>query len=225
MSVRKLQKNNLKATSWRTATNYELTCLIFNFFWDMQKVLNEKKVVREVLSGNRKAFVQLIQHYERLVLHIVTPLIGVNEDREDICQDVFIKVFEKLDTFKFNSKLGTWIGNIAYNRCINFLEKKRNILLSNMLSPENEPSFLETVIIEFDNPEEIIIRQEYITELNKSIDKLNEIQKAALLLFYQDELSLNEISEILEMPVNTVKSHLSRARNSLKQLMTQNNPS
>jgi RNA polymerase sigma-70 factor (ECF subfamily) len=187
----------------------------------MQKVLDEKKVVSEVLSGNRKAFVQLIEQYEGLVLHIVTPLVGVNEDREDICQDVFIKVYEKLGNFKFNSKLSTWIGNIAYNRSLNFLKKKKNILFSNIVTPENEVSFLDSLNAEFNNPEKIIIKQEDITVLNRSIDKLPEMQKATLLLFYQDELSLEEIGVILEMPINTVKSHLFRAKNSLKQLMIQ----
>ena len=76
----------------------------------MQEEFNERLIVKEVLSGNRKAFVELIKQYEALVLHIVTPIIGIHADREDICQDVFIKVYEKLGTFRFKSKLGTWIG-------------------------------------------------------------------------------------------------------------------
>jgi len=188
----------------------------------MHRGFDEKYIIKEVLSGNREAFVLLIKQYEGLVLHIVTPLIGVNEDREDICQDIFIKVFEKLNSFQFNSKLGTWIGNIAYNTSINFLRKKRNILLSSLVMPENELSFFETTSADFNSPEQIFIKQEDISQLNLMIDKLTEIQKATLLLFYQDELSLEEISKILEMPVNTVKSHLFRAKKSLKQLMTQN---
>lgn len=188
----------------------------------MLKGFDEKYIINEVLSGNREAFVLLIRQYEGLVLHIVTPLIGINEDREDICQDVFIKVFEKLNSFQFNSKLGTWIGNIAYNTSINYLQKKRNILLSSLLMPENELSFMENSTADFNNPEQIFIKQEDISRLNLMIDKLTEIQKATLLLFYQDEMSLEEISKILEMSVNTVKSHLFRAKNSLKQLMTQN---
>ena len=174
----------------------------------------------EVLSGNRKAFVQLIRQYEGLVLHIVTPLIGVNEDREDICQDIFIKVYEKLNTFQFKSKLSTWIGNISYNSSINYLEKKKNILLSNIVSTENELSFIDSINIESDNPEKIIIRKEDITQLNQSINMLPEFQKTVVLLFYKEEMSLDEISKIMELPENTVKSHLFRAKNSLKQLMT-----
>jgi len=186
----------------------------------MQKVQDEKYLVSEVLSGNRKAFVQLIKQYEGLVLHIVTPLIGVNEDREDICQDIFIKVYEKLNTFQFKSKLSTWIGNISYNSSINYLEKKKNILLSNIVSTENELSFIDSINIESDNPEKIIIRKEDITQLNQSINMLPEFQKTVVLLFYKEEMSLDEISKIMELPENTVKSHLFRAKNSLKQLMT-----
>lgn len=188
----------------------------------MLKGVDEKYIINEVLSGNRKAFVLLIKQYEGLVLHIVTPLIGVNEDREDICQDVFIKVFEKLNSFQFNSKLGTWIGNIAYNTSINFLQKKRNILLSSLVMPENELSFMESSSADFNNPEQIFIKQEDVSQLNLAIDELTEIQKATLFLFYKEELSLEEISKVLEMSVNTVKSHLHRAKNSLKHLMTQN---
>lgn len=185
----------------------------------MQKEADERLMVNEVLSGKRTAFIKLIKQYEALVLHIVTPLIGINADREDICQDVFLKVYEKLDTFQFKSKLGTWIGNIAYNTSINFLQKKKNILLSNLVSPENEISFLENADADFNNPEKIIIEEENIKQLNKAIDTLNEFQKAVLLLFHQDELSLDEISIVMEMPVNTVKSHLFRARNLLKRLL------
>ena len=146
----------------------------------MQKGFDEKYIVDEVLAGNREAFVILIKQYEGLVLHIVTPLIGVNEDREDICQNVFIKVYEKLNTFQFKSRLGSWIGNIAYNTSINFLQKKKNILLSNFVSPENELSFLESINIEFNNPEQIFINEEDINELNKAIGKLTELDRKSV---------------------------------------------
>lgn len=180
---------------------------------------SESVLINEVLIGNKKAFVKLIKQYEGLVLHIVTPFIGINQDREDICQDVFIKVYQKLNTFQFKSKLSTWIGNIAYNTSINFLQKKRNVLLSDLLSANQEASFIDELESDYNNPEQIIIKQENIVELNKNINKLPELQKSILLLFYKDELSVEEISRILEMPINTIKSHLFRARKSLKELL------
>jgi len=185
----------------------------------MQKEFDERGLVQEILSGNRKAFVNLIRQYEGLVLHIVTPLVGVTEDREDICQTVFLKVYEKLHTFKFKSKLGTWIGNITYNTTINFLQKKKNISLSSLVPAEDENFFLEQAAADFANPETIFVKEEELGQLSIAIEMLTKLQKTVLLLFYQDELTLDEIGITLEMPINTVKSHLSRARNSLKQLI------
>jgi RNA polymerase sigma factor (sigma-70 family) len=188
----------------------------------MQEVLEDKYLVNAVLAGNKEVFIKLIRQYQGLVLHIVTPLIGVNEDREDICQDVFLKVYEKLDTFEFRSKLGTWIGNIAYNTSINFLKKKRNVLLSDILGTGSDELFLENIEDEHNNPEKLIVEKEQISQLKNLINMLPEIQKSVLLLFYHDEQGLDEISSILEMPVNTIKSHLFRARNTLKQIMPKN---
>lgn len=182
----------------------------------MPKKIDEKSLVNEVLSGNKRAFVNLIRNYEGLVLHIVTPLIGVTEDREDICQEVFLKVYQNLKSFQFKSALGTWIGRIAYNSSINFLQKKRSILFSDLTPMEDEGNFIDE---NSENPEEIIIKKDDAARLQQAIDHLPEIQKAVLLLFYQDELSLEEIGQIMEMPINTVKSHLFRARNSLRELL------
>jgi RNA polymerase sigma-70 factor (ECF subfamily) len=177
---------------------------------------DEKSLVNEVLSGNKQAFVNLIRQYEGLVLHIVTPLVGVGEDREDICQDVFLKVYQNLNSFRFKSGLGTWIGRIAYNTSINFLQKKRSVLLSDLGAAEDGAEFIDE---NTDNPEEIIIEKDDAAHLKQAIDKLSDIQRTILLLFYQDELSLEEIGQITGMPVNTVKSHLFRARNLLRELL------
>jgi len=188
----------------------------------MQKELNERQLVNQVLNGDSNAFIRLIRQYEGLVLHIVTPLIGVNEDREDICQDIFIKVYQGLYGFQFNSKLGTWIGNIAYNTSINFLQKKKNVLLSDLIPPEAELQFYEKTIAGHPDPEQIAIKEDEFAMLHTAIEQLPKLQKTVLLLFYMDEMSLDEVAKVMEMPVNTIKSHLFRARNSLKLLMSKN---
>lgn len=193
----------------------------------MQKGADDKFLVKQVLSGNRKAFEQLVRQYEGLVLNIVTPLARIEADREDICQDVFVKVFEKLNTFEFRSKLSTWIGNIAYNTSISFLQKKRNIPLAGLFHGRSAPygkNVADTFEEDFKgpglNPEQAIIRREELDGLFEAIDSLPEMQKTVLLLFYQDDLSLDEISQILEAPVNTVKSHLFRARKCLREKLS-----
>ena len=195
----------------------------------MQNQYEEKTLVQEVLSGNEKAFIKLIQQYESLVLHIVTPLIGSNADREDICQDIFIKVYENLGGFQHKSRLSTWIGNIAYNISINFLRKKKNILWSEFLADrdrkeetENE-EFPASISVNSDpNPEEILIDRQELSRLQKAVERLPPLQKTILVLFHQDEQSLDEISGMLELPVNTVKSHLFRTRKLLKKILSEN---
>ena len=189
----------------------------------VKESIDEPLLVKQVLSGNRKAFEGLVRQYEGLVLHIVTPLIGVNEDREDICQDIFTNVYEKLVTFQFKSKLSTWIGNIAYNTSINFLKKKKHILLNDLFPEksdnESEGYSLEKIIEHTElNPEQFIIQKQEIYLLLEAVEQLPEIQKMVLLLFHKEELSIEQISQVTEIPVNTIKSHLFRARKSLKEI-------
>ncbi|WP_198175046.1 RNA polymerase sigma factor [Spirosoma arboris] len=189
-----------------------------------QTNVDEQWLIEQVLSGDRKAFEGLICQYEGLVLHIVSPLVGINADREDVCQDIFMKVYEHLGTFQFRSKLSTWIGNIAYHTSLNFLQKKRNILLADLFpdNPETD-STNESVGNKWEdealNPEQIIIKEQELTYLAEAIDQLPVLQKTVLLLFHQDELSLEEISQILDVPVNTIKSYLFRARKALKKTL------
>jgi len=115
--------------------------------------------------------------------------------------------------------LGTWIGRIAYNTSINFLNKKRSVLLCDLVSEGDEAAFIDSLQSDLDNPEQILIKSEYRSRLSEAIDRLPRPQGSILLLFYHDELSLTEIGEITDMPVNTVKSHLYRARGKLKELL------
>ncbi len=191
----------------------------------MKSQLDEKLLINAVLSDDRKAFEQLIRNYEGLVIHIVGSLIKNEQDREDLCQDVFVKVYENLSKFQFRSKLSTWIGNIAYYASINFLQKKRAVLLDDLSRTDHDAEFshYESIIRNQDDPtpESLLIQKDETRLLNHSVEKLPLIQKTILLLFHQDELSLDEISRIMEMPVNTVKSHLFRARMQLKEFLTQ----
>jgi RNA polymerase sigma-70 factor (ECF subfamily) len=187
----------------------------------------EKKLIKQVLLGNQQAFKTLVQQYERLVLHIVTPLTGVTEDREDICQEVFIKVYKGLSSFKHDSLLSTWIGNIAYNTCLNFLRKKKMILIEDILrtDADNEHNQGEHPLAfirdsnEANNPERRLEKKEALHAVADAINELPEMQKLTIILFHYDELSLQEIGQILNIPENTVKSYLFRGRNKLKELI------
>ena len=112
-------------------------------------------LIAAVVRGDMGAFKKVIDKYERLVVSITFKMISQKEDVEDICQDVFLKVYEKLPAFRFQSKLSTWIGSIAFNTCLNFVQKRRPVLLNDLLDKEtNDENFhtspcVSTFVLEY----------------------------------------------------------------------------
>lgn len=188
----------------------------------MKEYADDREMVNAILSGNRRAFENLVRRNERLVHHILLPFLGNPADRKDVCQDVFVKVYENLHTFQFRSKLSTWIGNIAYNTAINFLEKWKKASHSDHRTNWEDDGDKDFVSDDSPLPDEILITKERSQLLARAIEQLPEIQKSILLLFHKEEISLEEIGAMLDLPVNTVKSHLFRSRRRLKDLLHQN---
>ena len=143
------------------------------------------------------------------------------EDRKDIAQDIYLKAFQKLGSFKFQAKLSTWIGQIAYNTCVNYLEKKKLILLDyNSDEKESDNEALDKMnnkIDPFSNEtEKIIFKKELSENLKIEIDKLSPVYKTLITLYHNEELNYSEIAVITELPEGTVKNYLFRARRILR---------
>src|SRR5689334_9595326 len=86
---------------------------------------SDNESIQRAMRGNADAFRQLVEDHQRLVAHVVFRMVPDTTDREDLCQEVFIRVYQKLGTFRFQSKLSTWIARVAYTVCLNHLAKKR----------------------------------------------------------------------------------------------------
>lgn len=179
----------------------------------METKLDENALIQQILDGQVDEFQQIIVKYQRLVWHLVAKIVKSEPDREDVCQDVFIKVYKNLRSFKFESKLSTWIGRIAYNSAINFIQKKKPELYED-ISPEGVT--LDSLAGPEENPESVAGNQNVSEILKSEIMNLPIQYKTILTLFHLDEMNYNEISEIAKLPIGTVKSHLFRARKLLK---------
>ncbi|MGU3376390.1 RNA polymerase sigma factor [Chryseobacterium sp. M5A1_1a] len=107
---------------------------------------SERYLLEKVLDGDHSAFSIIIRNTEKLVAQIVFKMISNTEDRKDISQDIYLKTFKNLKQFKFQSKLSTWIGQIAYNTCLNYLEKKKMVLLDYNFSDETQEGVLEKLL-------------------------------------------------------------------------------
>ncbi len=177
-------------------------------------MIDERVLVNDIISGNREAFKLLIQQYERLVAHMVYRVIPNQEDREELCQDVFIKVFRKLPSFKFDAKLSTWIATIAYRESLNHLKKKKQI--SALDSGVNSLEQAEANWIDYETPEQLMNKSDTKTIVHQFIDQLPSQYKTVLTLFHLEEMTYPEIVEITGMPEGTVKNYLFRGRKLLK---------
>jgi RNA polymerase sigma-70 factor (ECF subfamily) len=175
-------------------------------------MIEDRTLVRKVLAGDMQAFTLLIKQNEKLVSHMIGRLVKREEDREELCQDVFVKVHEKLGDFSFQSKLSTWIATIAYRHALNHLRKIKMVYAD---IPEEE-SFTKR-FIEEESPEHVLEEQDLDDFVLKLVDELPVQYKTVLILYHVEGMSYPEICLVMDMPDGTVKNYLFRARNLLKE--------
>jgi len=141
------------------------------------------------------------------------------EDRKDITQDVFLKAYHNLSSFRYSSRLSTWLGSITYNTCINFLTKKKYVLIDDLF-PEgagNNDRKYDVPDVNIMLQDEWLSSKEVHLRLYLAIEQLPPVFKTMISLYHSEEVSYEEISEITGLPIGTVKSYLFRARKKLKE--------
>ena len=175
-------------------------------------MIDDKALVKKILDGDIQAFRLLINQHQRLVFHMISRLVKNTEEQEELCQDVFLKVHDKLGEFAFQSRLSTWIATIAYRHAINHMRKQR-ILFSEYPEDDHEPA----AFVEHVTPESIFSEKDMDEYVLRLIEGLPPQYKTVLTLYHVEEMSYPEICEITGMPEGTVKNYLFRARNLLKE--------
>lgn len=186
--------------------------------------MEDHELVRLLLDGEKDAFPLLVKRTEGLVAQIVFKMITVTEDRKDLVQDIYFNAYRHVKNFRFQSKLSTWIGSIAYHACYNYLKKKRLLLLETSQEDGTHPSLLETMsnrLLDHSSNDTIeqIFKKDLGTALQKGIDQLSPIYATLIALYHYQELSYQEIAEITGLPEGTLKSYLFRARKQLRELV------
>jgi RNA polymerase sigma factor (sigma-70 family) len=176
------------------------------------RMQNEEEIISRIVNGDVTAFKILVKQYEKLVTYMINRLVQNNEDTQDLCQEVFIKIYKHLSGFKFQSKLSTWIAQIAYGTAINHLKKVsgKRYLTDDIADFEN---YHKTT----DDPESILTKKNTSAFIQQQIEKLPVHYRTVLTLYHLNEFSYQEIEEITGMPEGTVKNYLFRARKLLKE--------
>lgn len=174
-------------------------------------MIEDRVLVSRVISGDMHAFRLLIKQHERLVAHMIGRLVKNNEEREELCQDVFLKVYDKLGEFNFQSRLSTWIATIAYRHAINQM-RKRKMLMRDI--PDEE--IFRFNFIDEENPESLLEEEDMNNFIINLVEQLPAQYKIVLTLYHVEGMSYPEIVDVTGMPEGTVKNYLFRARNLLK---------
>ena len=164
--------------------------------------MEENKLLDRVLAGDQEAYALIVDKHKSYAFTIALKILNNRPEAEEAAQDAFIKAFHYLKSFNRQAKFSTWLYRIVFNTAISYKRKHRVQLQSidNMsieYGGESNPS-LER------NDKEVFVRQ--------AMDKLSEVDRLAIQLYYISEFSLEEVAGILNQPLNTVKVRVHRAR-------------
>jgi RNA polymerase sigma-70 factor (ECF subfamily) len=178
----------------------------------MASTNQDQVLVERCLTGDARAFDELINRYKRQVFALVSRLIRNQSDAEDVAQETFIKAYRNLSSYDPAYPFLTWLFKIAHNSAIDFLRAQKPESLS--IHDEDNPLDIEDTQLSLEEKIEASSQQELI---EKVLSTLPPLYREILVLRHQQELSYDEIAESLSIPVGTVKIRLFRARDIMKQ--------
>ena len=185
------------------------------------KALEDFKLVDQAISGDQKAYAELMKRYKKPLYHTVLKMVRNVDDAEDLTIESFAKAFRNLNKFKKDFSFSTWLFRIATNNCIDFLRKKK--LETMRLAGSLRDSNGDEVAIDLKdtnlNPQEEAIKDQKNEIIRLIIHKLPPKYQTLVNLRYFQELSYEEIAEELQAPLGTVKAQLHRARELLYDLV------
>lgn len=179
----------------------------------------EYKLIQKAINGDASAFESLIIPYEKKVYNIALQMFKNEHDAYDASQEVLIKVYRNLNKFKFESAFSTWLHRLAMNTCIDEYRKRKRHM-THTTSMDQHSSESDAPVRQYKDPnrtpEEQVLQQEVVGEVREALESLKEEQK--MIIIYRDinGMTYDEIAQVYECSLGTVKSRIARARKALK---------
>ncbi len=179
--------------------------------------LTDYEIITSVINGKKQNYKLLVDRYKTKAFSLLLRMLKNKEEAEEVLQDSFIKAYYALPNFKNDSKFSTWFYKIVYNSCLSHLSKLKRRSELEYVSVDSE--------IEYGKNDEFILGnlEDSNDKLYKYIDLLPIKYSLILILFYIDELSINEISATLNLSVSNTKVLLHRARTDLRNILEKHN--
>ncbi len=183
---------------------------------------SDEALIQRVLDGDVLAFEELVERYQQKVFNIAYRMSGNHEDALDLSQESFLRAYRALPRFKGQSAFSTWLFRIVNNTCIDALRKRKRqplVVLSTDSSIETEEGEyqIEFPAPESETPEEQALRGELHEQVQLALSRLSEEHRLALVLRDIEGYSYEEIAEMLDINIGTVKSRINRARLAMRE--------
>jgi len=173
------------------------------------KLHNDANLVDECLKGDNRAYEELVRKYQKPIYNLALRMAKAPEDAEDITQTVFVKAYEKLDSYDSTHRFFSWIYRIAVNESINFCKRRQR----------EDPYESGVTGAHRETPEETYRDGELSEHVGDAIARLKMDYRLVLVLKHYHDFSYHEMSEVLQIPEKTVKSRLFTARQQLKVIL------
>lgn len=177
---------------------------------------DDLSLVRRAVNGDSAAYATLFDRYRSPLFHFIHKKTPNSIDAEDLTVEAFSKAFLKLESFVPNYAFSTWLFRIAHNHCIDFSRRQK---LARRHREEFDDTALSNLPTSSLNPEEDMIRRERIAMIFSLLQQLNPRYRRMIELRFYEEMSYEEISEKLELPIGTVKAQLFRAKEMMRELL------
>ncbi|MBM7705001.1 RNA polymerase sigma factor SigW [Metabacillus iocasae] len=173
--------------------------------------------IKKVKKGDQNAFSEVVEYYKDKVYQLCYRMLGNREEAEDSAQETFIRAYVNIQSYDTNRKFSTWLYRIATNLCIDRIRKKKpDYYLDAEVPGTDGLTMYSQIAADQALPEDELESLELQELIQSEILKLPEKYRTVIVLKYVDELSLKEISDILDLPVGTVKTRIHRGREALR---------
>ena len=169
----------------------------------------EQQWIQEVLAGNKQAYAHIINKYKNRLYATILRMTKNPHDAGDLVQEAFIKIYEQLEKYDGRGTFSSWLYRVAFNHCMDEFRKKHY----QMKQVEIHDELMEDP----KHPEVIFLKKEKSRQLERLISTLPKDERMIILLRYVNELSYDEISEIADVPVSTVRNKLHRAKKKMRE--------
>lgn len=177
----------------------------------------DSKLIKQALGGDQHAYAAILERYKGPISSLIFRMVKNREETEDLVQEAFIKAFKSLDSFNEQYAFSTWLYKIAVNNCIDYFRKKRLRVYSLDKPMESNNGELHR---EFPDtsfaPDRALLSSEKSNMIQQAIDSLPEKYRLSIILRHNEEKTYEEIAQIMDIPLGTVKARIFRAREMLK---------